>query len=434
MLRVLLPVLALAATGALAQPAEVTISGDRALDVAADLVARGRLDQADEILRRLAEGDPAALDMIRLDALAAEIAAARGEHERAVFILGNVLDHDPSLATLRLRMARSLFELRQDRRAAHHLRLARPQLSGEDSEQARRLLAAIEARRVFSLRFAAALLPDSNVNTATSEATQVIGGIEQTLQDDGALARSGLGLSTRLTAMALPKITSRLRGEARADVALTDQSNIDFDYLTYGGEAGLRWQGGRLRASLLGTAEAQRFGGEPYAEGFGGRVRLTAALDARTQGGVEFGVTDTDFVRDAYDGMTYDAAFSLQRAAGTATLLGVQAAGARHDARDPAQSYWRVGGALSATREVAGGVTLTAAPGLVFRTYDEAAAFFGQRREDLTVSGTLAAAKRDFQLHGFAPQLSYTYVRNDSTLGLYDYERHRVSLGLTRAF
>jgi hypothetical protein len=46
----------------------------------------------------------------------------------------------------------------------------------------------------------------------------------------------------------------------------------------------------------------------------------------------------------------------------------------------------------------------------------------------------LSLIKRDIALWGFSPELRYTYVRNDSTIDFYAYDRHRVEIGVSRKF
>lgn len=430
-----------AAGGALAAdvPPGVTMGAADAMGVAERLIAREELGQADMILRTLATGGAAeagGIDPVRLDVLAAEIALKRGDAARAEVLLAHVLDHDPTLAEARLGLGMALYEQRRDRRAAHHLRLAGPGLPRPLRRQAREALARIADRRVFSASLSAALAPDTNVNTATRQAEQTVFGQEQVLNDDGALARAGVGLSTSVQVAATPRLHGALRAEARTTVQLTDQSNAELDFLSYEAEAGPRYQGRRLTASVLGLAGRQRYGGQAHAESRGGRVRVSSGvLPWRLRGTADLSVRHTDYVRsDAADGVTYAGSVFLSRAFGPRTLIGGFALGARHDAAAGTQSHWRGGGGLSLTREVAGGVTMRLAPSVTYRRTDEVAAAFGARREDVTGSASFSVTKRGLAISGLSPLLTYAYTRNASTVGFYDFDRHRVNVGFTRAF
>ena len=52
----------------------------------------------------------------------------------------------------------------------------------------------------------------------------------------------------------------------------------------------------------------------------------------------------------------------------------------------------------------------------------------------MTLTGTVSATKRRLAVGGVAPVVSYAYTRNLSTVGLFEYERHRVDVGLTSRF
>ena len=422
-----------ARAGEAAAPQVITMSAGEALDAAAALIGRGHLTQADAVLRTLASAPPGRIDAARLDTLAAVIAQARGEHDRAVRILSRVLDHDPDLAVARFHLAESLFALRQDRRAAYHYRLAGPGLAPPDARQAILRLRAIQDRRVLTVSLRAAVVPDTNLNTATDEARQVIGGIEQTLNDDGALARSGVGLSASLDVAATPKLRGALRAEGRLTAQVQEQEGARFDYARAGIEAGPRWQGERVTASLLATHARDAYGGEAVSESTGAVFRLGAPLTQRLRTGATLSATHRDHRRDGLDGWTYAGALSAQRAVGGRSLVGGHATAARTHAASAAQSAWRAGGGLFASREVVGGVTLSAAPALYWRTAD-AAAPGQERREDVTLTGTVSATKRRLAVGGVAPVVSYAYTRNLSTVGLYAYERHRLDVGLTSRF
>ena len=414
-------------------PPAITLSGEEAMAAAAAMIDAGRLGAADEVLRTLAGAPPERIDMLRLDTLAAIVAQGRGEHERAVLVLSRVLDHDPDLAVARFHLAESLFALRRDRRAAYHYRLAGPGLAPPDAKRAILRLRAIQDRRVFTASFRAAVVPDTNLNTATDEARQVIAGIEQTLNDDGALARSGVGLSASLDLAAIPKLRGRLRAEARLTAQVQEQEGARFDYARAGVEAGPRWQGERITASLLGTHARDTYGGERVSESAGAALRLGAPLTRRVRTSATLSATHRDDRRDGRDGWTYAGALSAQRAVGGRSMVGGHVTAARIDAGAASLSAWRAGGGLFASREVAGGVTLSAAPAAYWRLADEAAA--GQdRREDVTLTGTVSATKRRLAVGGVAPVVSYAYTRNLSTVGLFDYERHRVDVGLTSRF
>jgi Surface lipoprotein assembly modifier len=58
--------------------------------------------------------------------------------------------------------------------------------------------------------------------------------------------------------------------------------------------------------------------------------------------------------------------------------------------------------------------------------------FDARRDKRLDLSANLT--KRDIEIFGLAPMVQYTYTKNDSNVGFYQYDAHGVSLTLTKRF
>lgn len=59
---------------------------------------------------------------------------------------------------------------------------------------------------------------------------------------------------------------------------------------------------------------------------------------------------------------------------------------------------------------------------------------FPSRRVEWLARATLGATLRQASVRGFAPVVRLAYERNISTVGLFDFSRTGVELGITRAF
>ncbi len=79
-------------------------------------------------------------------------------------------------------------------------------------------------------------------------------------------------------------------------------------------------------------------------------------------------------------------------------------------------------------------ITAGIQPLLFFRLFDEPLGAFGKTREDVALRVKTTLIYRTDLFFGFAPTVTYTYTYNDSNIGLFDYVRHRLELGLTREF
>ena len=80
------------------------------------------------------------------------------------------------------------------------------------------------------------------------------------------------------------------------------------------------------------------------------------------------------------------------------------------------------------------GVTAYLEPDVTLTQYDATNVLFGKRRHDTTVSARLALNKRDLQLFGFSPVLSYTFSRDISNIDFFGFVRNQFEIGLTRDF
>lgn len=394
----------------------------------------GRPDDAEVIYRALAR-DP---DLeIRTEARfrLARLLAAGGRRREAATILRRLLDEKPDAAPVRLELARLLGELGDLTAAARELRQA--QAAGLPPDVARvvdQYSAALRSFRPFGATLEVAIAPDSNVNRATRAETldTVIAPLE--LSRD---ARAQAGIGARIGGQAFARVPVGLnlallpRLSTNAD--LFGQSR--FNDVSAGGQIGVeRGQtlGGRLTAS---AGHSWRwYGGEPYAR------TATATLDYLRPLGRTAQVTAAATVARAryqtnalQDGMLYDGNVALERALSPRTGGSLALSATRQTARDP--GYATVAGGVTALlfRE-AGRVTLYGAATLRRLEGDAPLFLFPERRREWLGRLALGATFRQATVRGFAPLARLTIERNRSGVGLYDYRRVAVDIGISRAF
>jgi hypothetical protein len=97
-----------------------------------------------------------------------------------------------------------------------------------------------------------------------------------------------------------------------------------------------------------------------------------------------------------------------------------------------ANTRYRLGGGYS--RELPYGVTADISPEISYRPFDQPSPIFGLRREDWSTQISLRLTKRNLRILGLAPTIEYSYLRVDSNIDLYSFDRHRINFGLTRVF
>ena len=259
---------ALAVAACLAQPAwaagaEPPASPAASVKEARSLIATGRYDAALPILRRLAKSPAApgnARFLLGLAAIGASQQKGLAEDRRealldeAIAVLRALLVARPGLVRVRLELARAFFHKGEDRLARRHFEQV---LAGKPPAavalNVNRFLAAIRARKRWSLRVGMALAPDSNIGADSGERVihidTPLGRLPFSL-DDPEPPSSGVGVSAWLGGeyeypLGRPGAGSAWRLRAGGDLSRREYRASEFDRLTVAGHVGPRWLIGR---------------------------------------------------------------------------------------------------------------------------------------------------------------------------------------------
>ncbi|MEL7215875.1 MAG: surface lipoprotein assembly modifier [Pseudomonadota bacterium] len=376
----------------------------------------------------------------RSQALFLEGLAALGieDYDRAIAALEALVTREPSQARPRLELARAYFLKGDDANAKRQFELVR----GGDLPPATIanidfFLSEIEARRRWSFRGGLAIAPDTNVNGATSAATvglPVLGGTATIADEDQ--AQTGLGLEVNLGATVLTRPDDSA-GRWRATADLFTQ--------TYGED--------RFNAELVTLTAARLIAGPShllaagvesvtqYADGeielqdltltgdwtrqVSPRLELTGGARA---GGRHFAQTDTALrIAGASAGVTY----ALTSASRVGAALDID------EAQGEARSSARTQVSLQALyyAETSAGVTFALRPRASFARYHAPDTLFSvERRVDRTLALPVQISHRTLRLRGFQPYLQVTLEQRRSVASIFEYDRQRAVLGLSRQF
>ena len=214
------------ATGAQAPP-RPELSAETLIKAARAALAKGKVDDAEFLLKGVRPGEG---DMDALDFLHGTIAMARRDWQGAIARFRAMLARNPDLPRVRLDLAFAYFLAGEDRNASYHFRLA---LGTEDLPAAVRaralvFLDRIRRRKTWSITGSLAVLPDSNINAATSARSVDLFGFPATLSED-ARQTSGVGVSAMYPAAIEGRISPDLRfrvaGGLRTRTYREDQFN-----------------------------------------------------------------------------------------------------------------------------------------------------------------------------------------------------------------
>ena len=436
--RILLPLLlvcsllAAPAGGQEEQPQDLT--AETLIKAARAALAKGELDDAEFLLQGVKPGEG---DVDDLDFLHGSIALRRGDSPAAIERFRAMLARNPDLPRVRLDLALAYFQAGQDNRAAYHFRLALGDLDIPPIVRNRALafLDRIRRRKSWSVSGSLALIPDSNINQATSAREVALFGFPGRLSDD-ARQTSGVGVSAnvrggyewRLAEALRFRTVAGLRTRTYAD---TSQFNEQFISL----QAGPRFLFRKfdLRPELI--TEVRLLGNDTYSRAVGFELSGNWLIAPTWRLSAAAGYEDISYETFLGDGRLYSGQVGIVHALGRATLVQVDTALRREIVERDAYSWREYILGLSATRELPWGFVLAGGPSYRWRKYGAPLPIFGPNaRQDESLAGWLRISNRYIELFGFMPEITVRHERRDSNLPLYDYRRTAGEFGIVASF
>ncbi len=418
-----------------ASPAQEQSSESRSLlDAARAAVAEHRLQDAAKLLA--AVPDSAAVDPNDLDFLKGTLAETDGNHAEAIDHFRAILNRDPSIVRVRLDLARALFNEGEDSPAAYHFRLAiAAGLPPEVEANANRYLAAIRRRRSWDLSVSAGVAPDTNINAATVVRTVQLFGLPFEL-DQNALKKSGVGLDGGLS------------GDVQTD--LTDDTrlvlggfghDLDYEGRLYDDRSAGVFLGPRFilsdQSEISFKAEASRrwYGGRAYSASAGGRIEAQTNLSA--QWALDGSI---DIQRVTYDelpvntGMVYSANLGVTYGIDSESFARLDLTYVREQTSYAPYRDSQYGIGASYYRDLPWGFGALIGAGVVMAPYGAQDPVFDATRRDDVINYRLGVNNKYLNAFGFTPVVSFSHTRRLSNVDLYEFERDRAELAVTRNF
>lgn len=398
----------------------------------AQLVQQGKADEAQRLLETAIEQAP---DNQQPRFLLGMLAMARQDYRRAVAIFRAILIFHPDASRVRLELARAYFLDGDYQNADRQFRAARagdlpaPVLVNVD-----RFLYQIRQAKEWSYSLSIALAPDTNINGATTERDIELFGLPFTLSED-ARKKSGIGMSVEGALEFAPHIAANARWRIGGAAQRREYDGDMFDDMAISVQTGPRVVLRHWDLSLLATAMNRWYGGELYSQARGGRIEAIWHPGGRSVLSASLGLLDLDYTLvNGRDGLVANASLSAFRQLDATSALTARLGINRQDARETANANWSGLFAAGYQRELPGGFSVYLEPSIGLADYDGALVAFGQSRSDRIYGGTLALLNRHIVLDRFTPRISYSFTRTDSNIDLYDFNRHRIEIGLTTVF
>lgn len=402
--------------------------------IAARAVALGEYALAARILLAL---PPAVQDGPEGLFLKGLIDAGEHHYRRAIALFHRVLALRPGANRVRLEIARSY--LAAGDFAAAEVMFQRAEAFGLPfavQQKVAAALAAIRRRKRLTGSFAAAFVPNSNINAATGAEEVIIGGLPFTLSRQ-IRQQSGYGLNLAGAIEERLPLAGAVSLAIGGDASFTKYSRPGFDYFFGELFAGPRvlFHGGAV--SLFVTAAKQTYAGQPLATATGLRLQGGIDLGPRAALALRANLADEFYVPAyrAYSGPLATLSLVLTVALTPRLALRLAPELARDNARDPALRYTGYGLTLSlARRGLPWGVSATLGISYRIAQYDGVTPLFAVTRLDHEYGATFSLATRRLAWRGFEPVLSYAHTEHLSDIAIYRFTRDLVYLGLRRVF
>ena len=416
-----------------AEEARPELSAEILIKTARAALDAGKVEDAAFLLEGVKQGEGNVDD---LDFLWGSIAAKRGDWQEAIRRFRAMLARNPDLPRVRLDLAFAYFQAGEDSSAAYHFRLALGTEDLPDVVRARALafLDLIRRRKTWSITGSFAMLPDSNINNATSARSVDLFGFPATLSED-ARQTSGVGISANLSggyeARIGPDFRYRVGSGLRTRTYREDQFNERIVSLRTGPR--FLFEAFDLRPEL--SAQQRWLGGDVYSRAYGlglsGNWLAAPAWRLGMSLGRERIAYETFLGKGHVDSLGLEVAHAL----GKATLLRADTLVRREALDDDAYSWREFIVGFTASREFPRGFVVSGGPLYRWREYGAPLPALGpEARRDRTLGGRITVSNRHVTLAGFMPELTLRYERRESNLALYDYERTAGEIGVVRSF
>lgn len=397
------------------------------------LMAKGQWQAAQLELQEVAL-NPAA-DPVEVLFLGGLIAMENQSYGYAITQFQKILIQHPDIARVRLELARAYFLSGNDDGAQFHFeRVLASNLPESVMTNVQFFLAQIRARRSWSVGFGFSILPDSNINQATSSQTVIIAGLPFTLSSD-ARQTSGIGVLWQVNGEKRWQIADQWRMTATGNLLRKDYSKKQFNDTTLYTRLGTRYlfTGGDVGFGL--SFSKRLLGDMPYNDAQGLYIDTNRQLGEHWLAAASLESQKFNF--DAGKGLPGTLNSSSAKIRYLLSPTSLVEAGIDWSYDDTISQTM-----LHQTTGFSGGFRSETGFGLLYGInvrnakthFPTFQGFFNQYRDDELTSASIDLTKRDWQLYGFAPVISFTKIKNNSRIALYSYERNMGQLGFNRQF
>lgn len=421
---------------------EITMTTEEAIKLAGNLVERGDLEHANQILTKMPKMNNLALEIERWFLLA-QIAQKQGDYETAIKIYRKILDDQPDLARIRFELALCYMKLGYWYRADYHLRLA---MAGKDlPDNVKQMMAyyryVIRQNKRWNVWFNFGAAPDSNINNGNGGEECVVNGFGRfcrNLKEPESVVGANLTLGGNYEFV----LSDHWRWKSDANIYSNTYNNHDYDDLYLSASTGPRyiWSNGDIW--LAGIGAKRYYGGEDYNYSYGAKLDTNYDFTRKLSGGLSLRYLENKY--DEYgaflNGNTYSVNPRLVYSF-NARLYGVLRTGlTREDTVNPIYSYWQPSFAVGLGAELPYGFHIYAEPSFYMSKYDDPqwvvkdGAFTQITERDFVQRYALSVSNNKFDVWGFVPTFTISYTKRDSNIWQREYNKTTLEFTMQQRF
>jgi outer membrane protein len=346
------------------------------------------------------------------------------------------LASDPKLTLVRSELAETLVILQEDDSALHQLKLLEADAPNDKAaSNIRSFIDQVDSRRPYTVTGYVSVAPSSNLNNGSRHATvysPVLG-----LNFATAQPKSGLGIASGISGAYTKRLGDDVMFVAAggADGRLYD----DADFNSYGLSQSLEMRylvpQGYLGMGLVSSQQLDNQDYQPNFLSYGPRISVSLQVTPRDH--LSFSVLHewrNSLITGAEDSAALMLDGSWTHAWNSSFNTSIFSGFDRIKTPSDVTSSQTMSAGLSFYKELTFGITANFTSQISKTDFAGFNGLAGVTRADKRLNTSVALTKRDLNLFGFAPSVSYSFTDNFSNINSFDYTSHAVDFRLTKNF
>ena len=421
---------------------EFTVSTLDAVKFAGDLVEKGNLDTAEQILTKIPKMNNLSLEIERWFLLG-QIAVRRGDYNTAIDIFRKILDDQPDLARVRFELALCYMKMGYWYRADYHLRLA---MAGKDlPDNVNQMMAyyryLIRQNKRWNIWFNFGAAPDNNVNQATG-GTECVNTIFGPMCRELLEPESAVGINFILGGNYEFKFGEHWRWKSDANIYTNIYNKHKFDDLYLSTSTGPRYVWNNGDVWLAGVVARRWYGWDEYNWSLGGKLDTNYDFTRKLSGGLSLRVLNNKY--DEYgpwmNGQTYSANSRLSYSLDATKYIILRGGIERETAKDDIYANWRPSVGVGFGVALPYGFDVYMEPSFYWTKYDgerwvvDDGNFTKKIAKDFNQRYSVSLSNHKFDIWGFVPTLTVSYTKRDSNIWQREYDKYTAEFTFQQRF